>query len=111
MCFSTGASIGAGAVLSVIGILSVKKAREPHQYIFAGIPLLFCLQQWIEGVVWMSFTTEGWEQYRSLASMGFLFIGQVLWPIFLPVSIMLFQEENRRKLIFKLMLAAGILVG
>jgi hypothetical protein len=111
MCFSTEASIGAGAVLCVIGVLAVKKAKEPHQYLFAGIPLLFSVQQWIEGIVWMSFTHEAWESYRSMATIGFLLIGQVIWAVFLPASIMLFEEDKRKKLIFKMMLAAGILVA
>ena len=40
MCFSAGASFGAGVLLSVIGVASVKKTSSSSQLIFASIPFV-----------------------------------------------------------------------
>ena len=50
MCFSTEASFISGAVLSIIGIATIKKAQTPAQIIFAVIPLLFAVQQIAEAL-------------------------------------------------------------
>ena len=54
MCFSAGASFAGGAVLSVVGIATQGKVRKPKQRLFAVIPLLFALQQFAEGILWIT---------------------------------------------------------
>jgi hypothetical protein len=50
MCFSAGASFGAGIILAVISVASLKKVKHtPHNF-FAIIPLIFCIQQISEGL-------------------------------------------------------------
>ena len=111
MCFSTTASVGAGVALGLIGVASIRKAEEPHQYALAGIPLLFSVQQFTEGAVWMSLTYSNWESYRTIATMGFLIFAQVLWPLCLPFSILQFEQDPNRKKILRLLLATGIVVA
>ena len=45
MCFSATASFGASIVLTGIGVASLKQVKEPAQYPFASIPLIFGVQQ------------------------------------------------------------------
>ena len=111
MCFSTTASVGAGVALGLLAIISMKKAKEPHQYALAGIPLLFSLQQFTEGVVWMSLTYSNWESYRTAATMGFLMIAQVLWPLCLPIAILRFEQDPNRKRILRILLGAGVIIA
>ncbi len=54
MCFNANASFGASAVIGVIGILALRKVKNPSHYAFAGIPLLFAIQQFVEGVLWLA---------------------------------------------------------
>ncbi|MEP6645599.1 MAG: DUF6629 family protein [Saprospiraceae bacterium] len=111
MCFSTTASIGAGAALGIIGVISVKKAQDPSQYFLAGLPLLFSLQQFTEGAVWMSLTSASWESYRNIATIGFLIIAQALWPLCLPIAILRFEKDEKRKKIIRFFLGAGIIAA
>ena len=55
MCFSATASFTAGIVLTVIGVATVKKTQRKTEIPFAMVPLLFGLQQFIEGLLWLSF--------------------------------------------------------
>src|SRR3990167_10540843 len=55
MCFSATASFIAGSALSAIGVVTIKKTKRKAEIPFAMIPLLFGIQQIIEGVVWLSF--------------------------------------------------------
>ena len=111
MCFSTTASVGAGVALGLIGVASMKKAQEPHQYALAAMPLLFSVQQFTEGVVWMSLTASGWESYRNIATIGFLIIAQAMWPLLLPIAVLRFEQDPARKKILKLLLATGIVIA
>ena len=54
MFFSAGASFGASAVLGLIGSAAIAKARMIPQGLFAGIPLIFCVQPLAEGMLPLS---------------------------------------------------------
>lgn len=55
MCFSAAASFIAGVSLTTIGVVTLKKARNRAEIPFASIPLLFGIQQLIEGTLWLAF--------------------------------------------------------
>jgi hypothetical protein len=109
MCFSASASFGAGAVLAVIGAVSVKQVRDPSQLAFASLPVLFSIQQVTEGVLWISLPDPALSVTQHHATHLFLFFAQVVWPALVPVSILLLQKENKHKKILKIL--AGIGVG
>ena len=95
MCFSAGASFAAGAVLSIIGVGSIRKAQSPSQVLFASIPLVFSVQQVSEGVLWLALQNSKFESLAPLATYLFLFFAQVLWPLRgnrLSLSRLLFVE-------------------
>ena len=81
MCFSAGASFGAGAILSVVGVASIRKAQSPSKILFASIPLLFAMQQITEGFLWLSVTDPTYASLEQVTTFGFLFFAQVAWPI------------------------------
>jgi hypothetical protein len=54
MCFSASASFGASLVLSVIGVATIKNTRHREQLPFASIPFVFAVQQFSEGVLWLT---------------------------------------------------------
>ena len=111
MCFSANASFGAGVVLAVIGIVSIKKVQHPSQIIFAGIPLLFCVQQVTEGFLWLALSGTDHAFMRQFTTYAFLFFAQVLWPICIPLSILLLEKNKKRRLILKVLLVTGALVS
>lgn len=108
MCFSSGASFGAGAMLAVAGITSITQARKPSQLPFAAIPLLFAAQQIAEGFVWLDQKETPHTQWGAAAMYVFLFFAQVVWPFWVPLSIWLLEKNTARKKILLAVLCLGI---
>lgn len=111
MCFSASASFGAGAVLTVVGIATIKKTQHPSQLLFAAIPLIFGLQQLAEGFLWVTLPDPDYANTQKVFTYIFLFVAQVFWPIWVPISILLLEKNSARKRIQKVFVVAGLLVG
>ena len=76
MCFSAEVSFGASAVISTIGVLAVKKSTKKEQLLFALIPLLFGLQQFSEGWLWLALQNESYKALEAISSYSFILIAQ-----------------------------------
>jgi hypothetical protein len=111
MCFSATASFGAGIVLSVIGVATLKKVIHPAQIPFAAIPLLFAVQQVSEGFLWLALTYPGHAFMQDFTTYLFLSFAQVIWPFYVPAAILLFREKEKRKNIPKMLASLGALVS
>lgn len=111
MCFSAAASFGASAVLTGIGIASLKKVKEPAQYPFASIPLIFGVQQFFEGVVWISATNSDWSGLHYPAGYGFLMIAQMVWPLLFPLAFQRIEKDVSRRKWIKLLQIPGIMIA
>jgi hypothetical protein len=111
MCFSAGASFGAGAVLGAIGIAAIKRSCKPSQIAFACIPLIFAAQQFTEGLVWLSLTNPVYSLWGQPATYIFLVCAQVIWPIWVPFSILLLENDKYRKRLLLATLSLGLLVS
>jgi hypothetical protein len=111
MCFSASASFGAGTLLTVIGIVSVKKVKNPNHYFFAAIPLIFAVQQFSEGVLWLTLPYPEYQPLQNFATYTFLIFAQVIWPICVPLSFLLFDKKNKYIKLHRLLVTAGIIVS
>lgn len=111
MCFSANASFGAGITLGVIGIASLAQVKKPAQIAFASIPLLFSVQQFAEGVLWLTLPVYADTTFQHIATFLFLFFAQVLWPVLVPVSIVLLERESKFKKLLIAFTVAGILAS
>ncbi len=111
MCFSSNASFGAGVVLSVIGVASIRKVQKPRQLLFASIPLIFAVQQVAEGVLWVTLPNPDDITTQKSSTYIFLFFAQILWPLWVPVAILLLEKNDTRKKVQKILIGAGVLVG
>ncbi|MEO5906813.1 MAG: DUF6629 family protein [Saprospiraceae bacterium] len=111
MCFSATASFTSGVVLTGLGIISLKQVKEDKQKPLAGIPLLFGIQQFVEGFVWLSLSDPDWAYLQSVAMYSFLVIAQAIWPIWLPVAFIMFEDDPKKKKWMKPFLGTGILIA
>lgn len=94
MCFSASASFIAGASLSVVGGLTIKKAKKKSEIPFVSIPLLFGIQQTIEGIVWLSFNSP---LLNTITTYSYIMFSHVLWPIFVPFSLFFIEQNHFQK--------------
>ena len=108
MCFSATASFIAGSALSAVGVITIKKTKRKAEIPFAMIPLLFGIQQIIEGVVWLSF---GSSLLNIIATYAYSLFSHVLWPIFVPLSVGLLETVPWRKKVLLVFQFIGMAVG
>lgn len=110
MCFSATASFSAGTVLLGLGTLTLKSARRPREVPFAAIPLLFAIQQLTEGVIWLTFSYEA-PQVNVVMTHVYSFFSHVLWPVYVPVAVLLIEPPGWRRHALLVFAAAGVAVG
>ena len=110
MCFSATASFSTGIFLLGVGALTLKSARRPRERPFAAIPLLFAIQQLSEGVIWMTFRYDAPVLNVAMTHV-YSFFSHVLWPIYVPVAVLLIEPPGRRRQILAGFVAGGLAVG
>ncbi len=111
MCFSAEASFAGGAIITFIGIASLRKASKTSQLPFASIPLIFGVQQISEGFVWLSLQSPHPTPGLTLPSIIFLLTALVIWPTMLPFSVLRMEESEKKRRMLKFMLGAGIITS
>lgn len=111
MCFSMSASFSAGVVLSVIGVAAVKKAPTRQQLLFAGIPLIFAVQQIAEGFLWLALSNPSFLFLQGVMTHVFLFFAQVVWPVCVPLAILLIEDNKKKKAFQRMLVYTGIVVS
>lgn len=110
MCFSATASFVAGIGLSLAGAVTLKKAQQRVEVPFAMIPLLFGLQQIIEGMLWLSFRFDV-TPLTAITTYLFSLFSHVVWPIFVPFSIWLLEVVPWRRNVIAGFQLIGLAIG
>ncbi|MBI5457015.1 hypothetical protein HY969_04740 [Candidatus Kaiserbacteria bacterium] len=107
MCFSATASFVAAGALSATGALTLAHAKK-KELPLASIPLLFGIQQAIEGVIWVTF---GFPTLNAVMTYLYLMFAYVLWPIFVPIAVLLIETNSVRKNILRVFSLGGFVPG
>ena len=101
MCFSAAANFVGSGVLGTVGILTLTKVKHRRELLFASLPVLFALHQFIEGFVWLGL--DGVLSSAVAHDMGaaFMLYAQGLLPFLLPLSVLLFEPDagSRRRML------------
>lgn len=110
MCFSATASFIAGGSLSVIGVAAIVHVERRSELPLATIPLLFGVQQMVEGVIWMTFPHEAPSLRQAMSTLYSVF-SHVLWPIYVPLALYVLESTPWRKKVMLGFQAIGTVVG
>ncbi len=106
MCFSASASFVAGASLLAVGAITLKKAERKAELPFAAIPLLFGLQQVLEGIIWLTFRFDT-PLLNTVMTNGYSLFSHVLWPIYVPFAALVLEPVPWRRKTLYAFLAIG----
>jgi hypothetical protein len=106
MCFSATASFTSGAVLVLVGLQALRLTRQRREWPYALIPVLFGLQQLLEGVLWLSFPAHALA-LNAVVTQMFSYFSQVLWPIYIPLAVWLLEPAGWRNRMLALITLAG----
>ena len=101
MCFSATANFVGSGVLGAVGVVTLTKVKHRRELLFAALPILFAVHQFIEGFVWLGL--DGILSSVVAHDMGaaFMLYAQGLLPFLLPLSVLLFEPdaESRRRML------------
>ncbi len=111
MCFSAEASFVSGTILTAVGAVALKQVKVPNQYAFASVPLVFGLQQLAEGMVWLSFADPVYSGLQKTGMYLFLFVARIVWPALMPFAVLMMEEQQKKKMPMKILLAMGLSVS
>lgn len=110
MCFSAKVSFLTSLLLSVIGIFTLQEVKQKNQKLFAFIPILFALQQFSEGIVWITIQNLLVSEFlKKLSMYFFLIFALIIWPFWIPLSILKLEKNAKNKKMLFVSLAFGIL--
>lgn len=104
MCFSAPASFAASGVLAVTGIVTRKNVQTKSDYALAAIPFIFAIQQFTEGLVWLTNGTS-WQIYFAYA---FVFFSHLFWPAYVPYAFYKQEQDKNTKNLLKNFIPLGI---
>jgi len=101
VCFSATANFVGSGVLGAVGVVTLTKVKHRRELLFATLPTLFAVHQFMEGFVWLGL--DGILSPVVAHNMGaaFMLYAQGLLPFLLPLSVLLFEpdRESRRRML------------
>jgi hypothetical protein len=97
MCFSATANFVGSGVLGAIGVVTLTRVKHRREILFAALPILFAIHQFIEGFVWLGL--DGILSPTVGHNMGaaFMLYAQGLLPFLLPLSVLLFEPTAKSR--------------
>src|SRR5579872_6956962 len=101
VCFSATANFVGSGILGAVGVVTLTKVKHRRELLFAALPTLFAVHQFIEGFVWLGL--DGILPPAVTHDMGaaFMLYAQGLLPFLLPLSVLLFEPtvKSRRRML------------
>lgn len=110
MCFSAFASFSSGAALLLVGGASARRTRHARELPYALIPLLFGVQQLLEGVLWLTLP-QAQQCLNAPLTQAYSAFSQVIWPIYIPLAVYLLERAGWRRRAIGLVALGGSFVG
>jgi hypothetical protein len=97
LCFSATANFVGSGVLAAVGVVTLTKVKHRRELLFAALPVLFAIHQFIEGFVWLGL--DGILSAKVAHNMGaaFMLYAQGLLPFILPLSVILFEADAKSR--------------
>jgi hypothetical protein len=110
VCFSATANFVGSGVLGAVGVVTLTKVKHRRELMFASLPTLFAIHQFIEGFVWLGLDGVLSKQVAHDMGAAFVLYAQGLLPIVMPLSVMLFEQTRaRRRAMMPFVILGGLL--
>lgn len=97
MCFSASANFAGSAVLGAVGVATLLHVKHRRELMFAALPTLFAVHQFIEGFVWLGLDGHLPPAVAHDAGAAFMLYAQGLLPTLIPLSVLLFERTAKRR--------------
>ena len=108
MCFSAAANFVGSGVLGAIGVVTLTQVKHRRELLFASLPALFAIHQFIEGFVWLGLDGVLKPQVTHDMGAAFMLYAQGLLPFLIPLAVFLFEPNGKsRKRMIPFLMAGG----
>jgi hypothetical protein len=97
MCFSATANFVGSAVLGAAGVATLTRVKHRRELLFAALPMLFAVHQFIEGFVWLGLGGILSPAVAHDMGAAFMLYAQGLLPFLLPLSVLLFEPNAKSR--------------
>lgn len=111
MCFSATASFVTAAFTGTLGLTAMARAATREQLPLAAVPLIFSVQQSLEGLLWLWLPDHPESPGTSLLVSAFLMFAKVVWPLLIPFAVALVEPDRGRSWAIAACCIAGSLAG
>jgi hypothetical protein len=109
MCFSAAANFVGSGALGAIGVVTLTRVKHRRELLFASLPTLFAIHQFTEGFVWLGLDGVLSPTVTHDMAAAFMLYAQGLLPFLLPLSVLLFEpdQKSRRRMLPFLAIGTG----
>ncbi len=97
MCFSAQASFTASGILLLVGILTIQINKRKELKILSLMPLLFSIQQFFEGILWLTLQNEVLPTIQTISKVIFLIFAILIWPVYVSLSLEKLEKKTLRQ--------------
>ena len=111
MCFSASASFAATGLTTVAGVAALTGARTTGARLLAGVPLLFAIHQFAEGILWLALADPARAAWGGPAMRVYLTVSKVVWPVWVPLAILALETDPGRRRPLGALLVLGMLLA
>lgn len=87
-------------MLGAVGIATLTRVKHKRELLFASLPTLFAVHQFIEGFVWLGLDGVLSPAVTHQMGAAFVLYAQGLLPFLIPLSVLLFEpnQKSRRRM-------------
>lgn len=97
MCFSATANFVGSGVLGAVGVVTFTKVKHRRELLFAALPTLFAVHQFIEGFVWLGLDGKFSPTTTHNMAAAYMLYAQGILPFLLPLSVLLFEPDRKSR--------------
>jgi hypothetical protein len=97
MCFSATANFVGSGVLGALGVVTLAKVKHRRELLFAALPSLFAIHQFIEGFVWLGLDGKLPPTVTHDMGAAYMLYAQGLLPFLLPMGVLLFEPNGKSR--------------
>ena len=111
MCFSPQADFTAGALVTGMGIATLRLVRVRREWIVGALPLLFGIHQLVEAFVWLGLRGQVPAAVGDTAKQSYIVFAHAILPALVPLGFTLLEPDRRRARWMWPLVGLGLLLG
>ena len=111
MCFSATASFITAGITGAAGVAALSRAHGPREWPVAVVPLVFAVQQSVEGFLWLQLPAAPDSASSTFLTYLYLVFAEVWWPLYAPLACLLIEPSKLRRLAMGACLSVGMVVA